>query len=141
MKVLCSTHQTTIPQLGQFVGTVARELYAEVVQQGGMISGPQYWVYHGMDGKEDTVFNLEIALPIQGEITSSKFIVKELPPLKSLSHWHEGPWENMPDTYADILQHIEQHRIPMIDECREVYYNVDFDDPENNRVEILLGIV
>ncbi len=141
MKVLYSHHRTTIPELVQWVGSVAKQLYAEALNSGAMISGPQYWVYHGMDGKDETVFDLEIALPIQGAVHSTKFKVKELQPLRSLSHWHEGPWENMPATYGAMLQHIELHKIPMVDECREIYYNVDFDNPENNRVEIQLGIM
>lgn len=141
MKVLYSSHQTTIPQLGEFVGTVAKELYAEASLLGVLVSGPQYWIYHGMDGNNDTIFTLEISLPVQGELASTKFGVKELPALKAVSHWHKGPWEKMPESYSAILQHIEQHKIAMTDECREIYYNVDFSRPENNQVEIQLGIL
>lgn len=81
MKVLFSSHRTTIPQLNNFVGTIAKELYAEASASNALIYGPQYWIYHGMDGNMDTVFTLEIALPVQGEIRSSKFSIKELRPL------------------------------------------------------------
>lgn len=141
MKVLFSSHRTTIPQLKNFVGAIAKELYAEASASNALVSGPQYWVYYGMDGNIDTVFTLEIALPVQGEIQSSKFSTKELPAFKSLIQEHEGPWEKMPASYGALLQHIEQHKIPMNDECREVYTNVDFNNPDNNRVEIQLGIL
>jgi effector-binding domain-containing protein len=141
MQVLYSSHQTTIPQLKNFVAVIAKELYAEASANDVLVSGPQYWVYHGMDGNMETVFTLEIALPVQGKIKSSKFKMKELPAFKSLSHLHEGAWEKMPESYGAMLQHIEQQKIPMSDECREVYYNVDFANGENNRVEIQLGII
>lgn len=141
MKVLYSSHQTTIPQLNEFVGRVAKELYAEASRIGVLVSGPQYWIYHGMDGNPATVFTLEISLPVQGEITDSIFPVKELPAFKSLSHWHMGVWNRMPETYGEILKHIEQHKIPMSDECREIYYNVDFTNVDNNLVEIQMGII
>jgi effector-binding domain-containing protein len=141
MTVLYSSHQTTIPQLNQFVGTIAKELYAEAAKNNILPSGPQYWVYHGMDGKDDTVFTLEIALPIQGEITTNKFKVKQLAPYKSVAHTHAASWDSMPDTYGQLLQYIEQNKIAMTDECREVYLNVDFVNPHNNRVEIQMGIV
>jgi effector-binding domain-containing protein len=141
MRVLYSSHQTTILQMNELVGHVAKQLYAEATRLGLLVSGPQYWMYHGMDGNPDTVFTLEISLPVQGDIIDSKFPVKELPAFKSLSHWHQGVWDKMPETYGEILQYIEQHRIPMSDECREVYYNVDFANGENNRVEIQLGII
>lgn len=141
MKVLFSSHRTTIPQLNDFVGIIAKELYAEAAANNALVSGPQYWVYHGMDGKMDTVFTLDIALPVQGDIKSSKFNTKQLPAFKSLTHEHEGPWDKMPASYDALLQHIEQYKIPMNDECREVYTNVDFNNPDNNRVEIQLGIL
>lgn len=141
MKVLYSSHRTTIPELSNFVATVAKQLYTEALAKDVLISGPQYWIYHGMDGKPGTVFTLEIALPIQGDIQSSTFKVKDIPAFKAVCHWHEGPWEKMEGTYGTIIDYIGQHKIPMIDECREVYYNVDFADPANNRVMIQLGIL
>ncbi len=141
MTVLYSSHRTTISGLNEFVGTVAKELYAEAAKNGTLVSGPQYWVYHGMDGNPDTIFTLEISLPFQGTITGSKFAVKKLPAFKSLSHNHEGPWEQMTESYGTMLQYIDKHKIPMTDECREMYVNVDFSNPANNRVEIMLGIL
>jgi effector-binding domain-containing protein len=141
MTVLYSSHQTTIPQLSQFVAVVAKELYAEAAKNNALISGPQYWIYYGMDGKDDTVFTLEIAIPIQGEVKTGKFKTKQLTPHKSVAHLHTGEWEQMPASYGQLLQHIGQNNITMTDECREVYLNVDFAHPENNRVEIQMGIV
>lgn len=141
MKVLYSTHQTTIPQLGNFVAVIAKELYAEASKLGVLVSGPQYWIYRGMDGNNDTVFTLEITIPVQGDLASTKFQVKEVPAYKSLSHLHTGAWEQMPASYGAILGYIEQHKIAMNDECRECYLNVDFANPENNRVEIQMGIL
>lgn len=141
MKVLYSTHQTTIPQLEDFVATIASQLYAEATALGVLVSGPQYWIYRGMDGKHDTVFTLEISLPVQGEITVSKFGVKEIPAFKAVSYLHKGSWDNMPQSYGAILQYIGQQNITMTDECREIYFNVDFSNPQNNRVIIQLGII
>lgn len=141
MTVLYSSHRTTIPQLGNFVGAIAKELYAEAAKNNALVSGPQYWIYHGMDGKEDTVFTLEIAMPIQGEIKTEKFKVRELPSYKSVAHTHSDSWETMPASYGKILQYIDENKIAMTDECREVYLNVDFVNPKNNLVEIQLGIL
>jgi effector-binding domain-containing protein len=141
MKVLYSSHRTTIPQLGEFVGTIAKQLYAEAARLGVLVSGPQYWMYHGMDGNPQTEFTLEIALPVQGDVNNSSFSSKVLPPYKSLNHLHKGAWENMPDSYGELLAYIDANKIPMTDECREVYLNVDFENPSNNRVEIQMGIV
>ena len=140
LTVLYSTHQTSIRQLGEFVGTVMKNLYSEAAGN-AIVSGPIYWIYHGMDGKPDTVFTLEIALPIQGTFSSSKFSIKELPPFKTVAHIHEGTWERLAVTYKEMMQHIEANKIPLKDECRELYLNIDFQKPENNITEVQVGIL
>lgn len=141
MTVLYSSHQTTIMQLSHFVGTIAKQLYAEATRLGLLVSGPQYWMYHGMDGNPETVFTLEIALPVQGETSGSSFPVKELLPFHSLVHTHAGAWEKMPESYQQLMAYIGENKIVLSGEYREVYLNVDFTHPENNRVEIQAGIL
>ena len=140
LTILYSTHQTTITQLGQFVGTVMKDLYREAAIN-TIVTGPVYWIYHGMDGKPDTVFTLEIALPIHGPFPSSLFSIKELPPFKTVAHIHEGAWEQLYATYSQMMQHVEANKIPMKDECRELYLNIDFQNPENNITEVQVGIL
>lgn len=140
MTVLCSTHETTIQQLDQFVGTVMKDLYLEAANN-TIVSGPVYWIYHGMDGQPETVFTLEIAVPIQGRYQSSKFSIKELSPFRTVTHIHEGAWEQLPATYTQMMKHIEANKIPMKDECRELYLNIDFQKPENNITEVQVGIL
>ena len=140
LTVLYSSHQTTIQQLGQFVGTVMRDLYNEAAAN-TVVSGPVYWIYHGMDGKPDTLFTLDIAIPIQGKYESSRFAIKDLPAFKSLTHTHEGAWEQLYSTYAQMMQHIEANKVPLKDECREMYVNIDFAKPENNITEVQVGIL
>lgn len=140
LTVLYSSHQTTIQQLGQFVGTVMKDLYSDAAAN-TIVSGPVYWIYHGMDGKPDTLFTLDIAIPIQGKYGSSRFAIKDLPAFKSLTHIHEGAWEQLHATYAQMMQHIEANKLPLRDECREIYVNIDFQKPENNITEVQLGVL
>ena len=140
LTILYSTHRTTIQELGPLVGTVMKDLYIEA-SKNTVVSGPVYWIYHGADGRPDTVFTLEIALPIQGFFPSSRFQVKELSPFKTVSHVHEGAWQQLHATYAQMMQHIEANKIPLRDECRELYLNIDFEKPENNITEVQIGIL
>jgi len=140
LTVLYSTHQTTLQELRPFVGTVMKDLYIEAARN-TIVSGPIYWIYHGADGKTDTIFTLEIALPIQGSFQPSKFLVKELPAFKAVSHIHEGSWDQLYATYQQIMQHIEANKFQLNDECREVYINIDFQKPENNITEVQVGIL
>ena len=139
--VLYSTHQTTIQHLSEFVGIVLKDLCAEAVQQNALISGAPYWIYHGMDGKPDTVFTLEIAIPVQGSIKSNRFAIKQLPAYKAVTYTHEGSWTSMAQAYGQIIHYIDANKIPMTEECREVYLNIDFQQPENNVTQIQVGVV
>lgn len=139
--VLYSQHQTSLQQLSQFVGTVVKDLCAEATQHNALISGAPIWIYHGMDGKPDTVFTLEIAIPIQGDFKPSRFAIKQLQPFKAVTHTHEGAWDTMSETYGEILHHIDANKIPMNEECREVYLNIDFQQQEYNVTQIQMGVI
>jgi effector-binding domain-containing protein len=140
LTVLYSSHQTTIQQLHQFVGTVMKDLYLEAVSK-TLVTGPVYWIYHGMDGKPDSLFTLQIALPVKSGFQPSKFQVTELPSFKTLSHIHDGPWEQLSATYAEMMRHIETNKIPLKDESRELYLNIDFQNSANNITEVQIGII
>jgi len=118
-----------------------KDLIAEVVSNDALISGPPCWIYRGMDGKPDTVFTLEIAIPVQGPIKTDRFSVKHLPPFKAVTHTHEGAWQSLPLAYGQIMQHIDANKIPMNEESREYYLNMDFQHPENNITQIQVGVV
>lgn len=139
--VLYSTHRTTISQLAQFVGTIAKDLCAEAVQHNALISGPIIWIYHGLDGKPDTVFTLDIAIPVQGEFTPTRFALKQLPAFKALTHNHEGPWTDLPLAYGQLMQHVDNNKIPLTEESREVYYNIDLRHPQYNITQLQIGVV
>lgn len=135
--VLYSSHRTTLNELNQFAG-VMKELFAEAATK-SVVSGPLYWIYHGADGKPGTVFTLDIAVPIQGDIESSKFSVKHLLPFKAITHRHEGSWNAIPKSFESIMQFVDTKKIPLKDEYREMYLNIDFQHPENNITEMQMG--
>lgn len=138
LMVLSSIHQTTISQLQQF-GPVMAELYA-VAGRKSFINGPLHWIYYGMDGNPDKEFTLEIAIPIRRAIQSTKFKVKELDFFKAITFPHEGLWEHLPGSHAQIMTRLAEHDIPVTNECREVFLNIDFSQPEKNMTEIQIGV-
>jgi effector-binding domain-containing protein len=138
LMVLSSIHQTTMSQLQQF-GPVMAELYA-VAGRKSFINGPLHWIYYGMDGNPDTVFTLEIAIPIRKAIQSTKFKVKELDFFKAITFPHEGLWEQLPGSHAQIMERLAENNIPVTNECREVFLNINFSQPEKNMTEIQIGV-
>lgn len=138
LTVLSSIHQTTIAQVHEF-GPVMAELYAEAGRK-SFINGPLHWIYYGMDGNPDTVFTLEIAVPVRKAFQSSGFRVKELDFFKAITFPHEGPWEQLPGSHAQIMERLAEHDIPVTNECREVFLNINFEEPEKNVTEIQIGV-
>jgi effector-binding domain-containing protein len=142
MTVLFSSHLTTIGELGNFAGTAVKELYKHVVNLDLLICGPQYWFYHGLDGRPETRFTLEIAIPVYGRLPEGPPpSFKELPRFKCLSAIHEGPWEEMPQVYRQMMQHIGEKGLAMNGIISEAYLQIDFAAPENNVTEIQIGIL
>jgi effector-binding domain-containing protein len=141
MNVLYSTFKTSLTTLHDKIGTVARDLYAEAARQHLLVTGPVYWLYYGADGLPDTIFTLEIAIPVSGiPLTDEKFLFKELPPFQCLSVLHEGAWTNLKHTYAQLLDKVQGDKLSMNGICREIYINVDFSRDECNLTEVQLGL-
>lgn len=143
MQVLCFTTKTTLSTMHEFVINMPVELYKEAVRLSLFISGPQYWIYYGADGKPDTEFTLDIVLPVNGHTSEvSNFQIKTLPALKYVSAIHNGEWKELGKTYEKIIGSVYANQLSMLPtkECREMYLNIDSANPENNITEVLIGV-
>ena len=117
MNVLYSTFQTSLSTLHDKIGTVARDLYAEAARQHLLVAGPVYWMYYGADGTPETVFTLEIAIPISGIAEQNQnFLYKELPPFRCLSTLHEGAWSELKNTYGKMFAKVSAGKNEFIHE-------------------------
>jgi effector-binding domain-containing protein len=138
---LVFTIQTTLPQLGEHVGHVAKDIYREAARSECMPTGPIQWNYQGIDGKPDTVFTLEIVLPIQEKNVEARgFKWKRISGFKCLSLMHEGSWEELPKSYEKVMEYLAAKGLTTTTECREKYLSMDFENGENNLTEIQIGI-
>jgi effector-binding domain-containing protein len=139
--VLSFTTRTSLKEIGRFTGTVARQLYAEAARQELLPTGPLQWIYIGADGKPDTLFALEIALPVYGQSKGvSLFLHKELPPFECVSVLHHGAWDHLYETYDRLIDEISSKGKKLTGFCREQYLYMDFDIPANNITEVQVGI-
>ncbi|HEY1200663.1 MAG TPA: hypothetical protein VGE79_06770, partial [Niastella sp.] len=43
-------------------------------------------------------------------------------------------------SHAQIMERLAEHNIPVTNECREVFLNIDFSHPEKNMTEIQIGV-
>jgi effector-binding domain-containing protein len=139
--VIFFSTRTSLKELGQFTYSIAKKLYEEAAKQGLLPSGPLQWIYIGADGKADTVFALEIALPVHGQVKKdSAFPHKQLPPFDCISTIHHGAWEHLFETYDHLIDDIHSKGRKMTGFCREQYLYMDLDNPANNITEVQIGI-
>ena len=142
MQVLFVSYKSSLSEISQYIGTAARDLYAEAARQNLLVTGPLYWIYDGADGKPDTVFKLEIAVPVSGIAEENGiFLAKKIPAFNCFSQLHIDGWEKLGETYQSIIQQITEKDYSMNGICREIYLNIDFANPEHNRTEVQVGIV
>jgi effector-binding domain-containing protein len=142
MTVLYSTRQATLKDLPAFSGTVIRELYRYVADLDLLVCGPQYWFYHGVDGRPDTRFTLEIALPVQGRIPTALLpYFKQIPAFRCLASRYEGPWEGIAGAYREMMQYIEDNQLKMNGVYAESFLHIDPDHPASQITEIQIGLI
>ncbi|HMR92126.1 MAG TPA: GyrI-like domain-containing protein [Chitinophagaceae bacterium] len=140
-RVLYFTTETTLAGLGSHIGKVAAELYKEAAAHELLPAGPVTWLYYGADGRPETTFVLEIALPVQGTSAGEPgFPVKTLPAFSCASAMHYGAWQNLPETYGKIIPALYQQGRKLSGVTREQYICIDFINPVNNITEVQVGL-
>ncbi len=138
---LCFSEKTTLAGIFKYVRVKARELYQDAAENQLEIAGPVYWIYTGMDGNPETIFNLDILIPVsKPERYNGNFKLKTVDPINCLFFLHSGSWEKLPDTYGQIFRETAMKHYSPTGTCREVYIHMDFENPENNLTEVQIGI-
>lgn len=142
LNLLYFSTQTKVNDLEQYVGVIGERLYKAAVENNMGINGPQYWLYGGFDGNEDTLFTLEIALPVErmAENYTGEFNLKSTEHFKCVWTIHEGGWMKIPETYGKIFSFIEANQLKPTQSGREIYIHADLDDPDNMLTMIQVGI-
>jgi effector-binding domain-containing protein len=139
--VLYFTRKVTLTGLQEFVRVKARELFKDAIISDLEVTGPVYWIYYGMDGNPQTLFTLEVAIPVTANDNyKGEFQIKKLEPFKCLSAWHKGVWGRLPLTYGSLFHEMADRNFIPSGECREIYQHIDFLDEENNLTEVQVGI-
>lgn len=132
--------ETTLREIGQYVGNKPAEMANEIENAGLTITGPQIWEYKGADGNPDTKFELNICFPIAGETSTVSSKIKILKHAKFAIATHKGAWENLKHTYCKIMNEIGQKGMNVGSTCREIYHNCDFENQENNITEVQMEL-
>ena len=144
MHVICFETETTMKEMLQRVRVVAHRIYKDAVKHGLEITGPVYWIYEGADGQPDTKFFLTIAVPVTEpafEIQGSEFKLRKLDSFTCISQTHFGDWNKLGETYGRLFGEVQSGNLKLSGLTREIYLNMDFENPDGNITEVQIGIV
>lgn len=142
--VLFFETQTSLNEIMQYVRVVAHRLYREAFRKELEVTGPIYWIYAGADGAPETPFQLTIALPVSysaADFTDSEFDVKYLDPFTCVAGQLYGSWQGLGRIYAELITGSQAQNLILSGQNREIYLNMDFENPENNITDVQIGIV
>lgn len=139
---LCFSAQTNMSGIFKYVRVKARELYKDAADNNLEVTGPVYWIYTGMDGHPDTIFTLDIVLPVtKPREYKGNFKLTATASIKCFSAFHLGNWEKLPVTYGQLFMETAKKNYSPSGVCREVYIHMDFENPDNNITEVQVGFL
>ncbi len=135
--VLAFSLKATLKTITTAPGNAPEEIIQKAETLGLKITGPQIWQYRNCDGKPETIFDLDICLPVkEAKGDAGKFHFDTLPEVVCISEIHKGAWSNLTNTYNRILGEISRKEIVPTNISREVYLVCDLEKPDNCLTEV-----
>ncbi|SEW21435.1 DJ-1/PfpI family protein [Chitinophaga arvensicola] len=134
-------YETNYQGMMALVRTAIREVYLEAAKAGLEVCGAPAWHYHNFDGQPDTIFTLDIGLPVTSVLpVSAPWHCETLPPFNCVSMQHRGQWDKLADTYGSLFAGLQLLNKQPNGYTREQYLRYNFEQPEQNITNIQIGL-
>ncbi|ASZ09957.1 GyrI-like domain-containing protein [Chitinophaga pendula] len=135
------SYQTSYKNLLSLVRVVAIDIFQAAVANGLEITGPQHWHYDGADGHPNTIFTLEIGVPVAAvKQVAPPYTCKTLPPFHCLGKSLHGTWLQLSDVYTSLINNAHQAGLQLNGQQRETYIQCNFDNPDAHITYIQVGL-
>jgi DNA-binding transcriptional MerR regulator len=113
--------RTPWAELGSFIESALREVFAVAGEQGARFAGPPFGIYHVADATEEEL-ELEIGMPVAEPIEPAGRVGSiEIPGGLVATTLHCGRYEDISPAYQAVGEWIAEHGHEMAGPCREVY--------------------
>ncbi|MGF6926254.1 putative intracellular protease/amidase [Chitinophaga sp. W2I13] len=134
-------YETNYAGMLSLVRTAIKDVYREAINAGLEICGAPEWHYRNFDGKPDTVFTLDIGLPVTAvQTVTAPWQCETLPAFNCVSMQHKGPWEQLITTYGQLFTGIGILGMEVTGYTREQYLRYNFEQPAQNITNIQIGL-
>lgn len=141
-KALVKTVRTSLQNIVAGIGNWPDQLMADANKNGLSMAGAMVYIYKGFDDKPDTVFELQMCLPVVDYATyHGEFEAKEIAEFSCVESMYVG---SMPDLaqkgWAAFMSKASNEQTSFSQEAREVYVKwLGFHSPEN-QVLLQMGL-
>lgn len=143
MTVLSCEIRTNLKSLVSDVGDLNKQIFVKAIENGFQPTGPQCWIYKWESIDPNADFQLRITLPVATfgkNMNDDVFSIQNEKPFYCVSTIHNGAFENLKDTYANIMEYMNSNSLVPGNICREYYLNCDFEQTENCVTEVQFGL-
>ena len=112
IKYISIRYKGKYSDVGKYIGRLFKAAKSKV-------QGPAFNLYYDDEYKEEA--DIELCLPVKGEINLGEFMVKELPKVKALCLTHIGAYENINLAYKEVVDYAKKNKIELLVPSREIY--------------------
>lgn len=134
-------HETNYAGMLALVRTAIKDVYQQAISAGLEICGAPAWHYHNFDGNPETVFTLDIGVPVTTvQPVPAPWKCETLPAFNCVSMEHHGPWEQLANTYGALFTGLQLLNKQPNGYTREQYLRFNFEQPDQNLTNIQIGI-
>lgn len=113
IKVAAIRYKGKYSDVGKYIG----KIYGAVK---GKAAGAPFNLYYDSEYKEEDA-DIEICVPITGDISSNAVNIKVLPKIKAICTTHVGSYEKFSSAYKAVIDYAESHNLKCSVPSREVY--------------------
>ncbi len=93
-------------------------------------------VIHHWGVSDENGHDMDVCLPIKKEVKGVGIITTILPAEEAMTIFHRGPYSEIGPTYTKVSKYTYERGHPIAESTREVFHQLDPNNPENTIVEI-----
>lgn len=102
---------------------------------GALVCGVPIVVHH-WPLQDESGRDMDVCIPINKELERADFNTMTLRGVQAATIIHTGSYDKIGESYQKIIANVYSHGLPIAENGRETYPNLDLEIPENNRIEI-----
>ncbi|MGD9101704.1 MAG: GyrI-like domain-containing protein, partial [Anaerolineae bacterium] len=97
------------------------------------ITGPAFCIFQFISSVSEG-FDVEVGFPVSQAVQTDALKTRTLPAIKVLALVHQGPVENLRESYGKLYSYAAEHGLISDEFSREIY--LDADNPTGNKTEL-----